>query len=103
MQHCKTRSSNILLACAVAVFIVAGVLAFVDGHVSGRAFAAGLVGLGVATAALAANTRAVGAGLEVSVARAPRAEYHRGYGDCAEDMFRGALDDPGEDPDGRNP
>ncbi|MEU4367583.1 hypothetical protein [Micromonospora chersina] len=98
MQHCKTRTANVLLAAAILVFLVAGVLATIDGAVSGRAFGVGLVGLGVATAALAANTRCVAGGLAVTVERAPRDQYYRGYGDAAEDALG---DGPGPD-DPRN-
>lgn len=92
MHQCKTYTSTILIVCACVAFAVAAVFAVFDDMVSGRAFAAGLVGLGVATAALAANTRQVAGGLAVAVERAPRDQYWRGYKDRGDDAGR-PLDD----------
>lgn len=96
MQYSKTRTANIMLVAAVLVFVAAGALATLDGMVSGRAFAVGLLGLGVATAALAVNTRCVASGLAVTVERAPRDQYWKGYKHRGEDDTAGPLDSTDE-------
>ncbi|MFI5852245.1 hypothetical protein ACIA7R_31220 [Micromonospora chalcea] len=86
MRHCTARTANLLLTAAALVFASAGLLSLLDGHVSGRAFAAAVVGLTLATVALAVNTRQVADGLAVTVERAPRDQYWRGYEHRGEDM-----------------
>ncbi|WBB73204.1 hypothetical protein O7602_26550 [Micromonospora sp. WMMD1128] len=93
-HHCKTRTANILLTAAGAAFAVAGALGLVDGRVSGRAFAATVVGLILATVAVVVNTRQVAGGLAVAVARAPREQYWRGYKDRGDDSAPGADIEP---------
>ncbi|MEU1810912.1 hypothetical protein [Micromonospora aurantiaca (nom. illeg.)] len=93
VPHSKTRTATILIVTAAAVFALAALLALVDGFVSGRAFAIGAVGLAVATAALAINARCLAGGLAVTVERAPRDQFWKGYEARGEDA-RGDLDEP---------
>lgn len=87
----KTRN-NALLISAVSAFALASALAVVDGVVSGRAFAVGAVGLGIATVALAMTTRQAAGELAIAVKRAPRDQYYRGYGDAVQDALSGCDD-----------
>lgn len=96
------RAANVLIGVTAVVLVAAGIVGALDwdGAVSGRAYAVGLIGIGVGVVALAVNARqATGQGVQVlehAVAQAPRDQYYQGYGDGAAD----ALDPPDQTDDG---
>ena len=83
--------ANVLITCAVVAWMISALVAALDWHgaVSGRAAALGAVAAAITGVAIVVNTRQAEGKVVLTVARAPRDQYYRGYGDCAEDAFGG--------------
>lgn len=91
--------TNILISTPIACLLLAAVISALewDGTVSGRALALGWIGGALAVLALSVDQRQTSAKstqvLLVPITQIRHGEYHRGYGDAAEDAF-GHPDDP---------